>query len=810
MLMEAAAAEARFERAQERTVRDMGFGDTEPALKMAEALLPRVVAAIEAKKLVPIKGSPFFPKFLKAIESLDANAVALCAIQMAFHQIAVPTKNHVREVSRAIGSALDDEMYGVFFHKIDPRSMRAVEKRVAKKHGSRKYRVAAIKSMIKRKGLQRPRHLTQAELAQGGGWLLETLLEALPDVFAVYEMRSKKGPKCRLEKFLTVTDDALAQMDEIAAWHIKRNPVYIPQTQEPEPWTALRQSDGKNLVRAYHNETKTAIKAAIESGQMQPALDAINRVQSVPFMINKKVLEAQQFCIEHEIAVKGLPPAQPLPLPEKPRPWEEMSEAERRLWRKKADKTQTANRAFVGQRVNLTSDVETAKYLAGFPAFWMPHSIDWRGRLYPFPHFNFQREDRVRGLLLFRNGQPIGERGLWWLKVHTANCGDFDKVSKKSFEERVAWVDTNLQWIKIIASNPTHYLDWMRADKPFLFLAACIELAAALDEGPTFITHLPVSWDGSCSGLQHLSAMSRAEEGAFVNLTVTEQPQDVYQRVADVARCSIKSDDDPLADLCLANGVDRKLVKRNVMTFPYSATKFGMGLQHVEDTMEPLTLKVLAGELPSHPYGDDNGQSASVYLAKHVHAAIQVVVRKPAQVMAFLQDLARVMAHEGKPVSWVTPAGLPWCNRYHPIVTKQVKLWLHDKGVRVGYTTVVANGNKKEIDKRRAESAVAPNFVHACDANHLMLTVNAAHAAGIHHFALVHDSFGCLASQSEDMHRIIREQFVSMYEHHDVLAEVLAQCKCDLTSHNHDRLPVAIEYGSLDIKGVLDARYAFA
>jgi hypothetical protein len=75
-------------------------------------------------------------------------------------------------------------------------------------------------------------------------------------------------------------------------------------------------------------------------------------------------------------------------------------------------------------------DVATAERLS-CGAFYTPINCDWRGRVYPIPHFNFQRDDRVRALFLFNEGMPMGDDGLWWLKVHVANCGDFDKISKR-------------------------------------------------------------------------------------------------------------------------------------------------------------------------------------------------------------------------------------------------------------------------------------------------------------------------------------------------------------------------------------------
>jgi DNA-directed RNA polymerase len=148
-----------------------------------------------------------------------------------------------------------------------------------------------------------------------------------------------------------------------------------------------------------------------------------------------------------------------------------------------------------------------------------PCNLDWRGRVYPLPFFNFQRSDLVRALHLFADGEPIGEEGLWWLKVHVANCGDFDKVSKAPFEERVKWTEDNAAVIRAIAENPLAEVPlamWSKADKPFLFLAACLEFSSALLRVglSAFVSTLPLSWDGSCSGLQHLCAMTRAPEGA--------------------------------------------------------------------------------------------------------------------------------------------------------------------------------------------------------------------------------------------------------------------------------------------------------
>ncbi len=71
--------------------------------------------------------------------------------------------------------------------------------------------------------------------------------------------------------------------------------------------------------------------------------------------------------------------------------------------------------------------LEIAKQFTGVP-FYLPHSVDFRGRAYPIPpHLSHVGSDLSRGLLLFAEGRPLGERGLFWLKVQLANMFGFDK-----------------------------------------------------------------------------------------------------------------------------------------------------------------------------------------------------------------------------------------------------------------------------------------------------------------------------------------------------------------------------------------------
>jgi DNA-directed RNA polymerase len=586
------------------------------------------------------------------------------------------------------------------------------------------------------------------------------------------------------------------------------------------------------FVRTYYADVQAALKAAMASGQMKPAVDAVNAMQRVPWVINERVLEVIRDCHEQGIEVEGLPAKAEIPKPPYPRPWDEMTELEQRQWRMKAHDVVLRNHELKTDRLSFKEDMETAKLLLTKGRFYTPMNCDFRGRVYATCHFNFQREDRVRALFLFAEGQPIGEEGLYWLKVHVANCGAFGKIDKRPISERVEWTNRNLKAIKRIAMDPMKHGAWRKADNPFLFLAGCLELAAAIDCGSTFRTCLPVSFDGACSGLQHLSLITRDEDTAkLVNLTATEKPQDVYSAVSEVVKVQVEKDvtaehfykdgeqdhDTPkIAQLFLDYGVDRKLTKRNVMTFSYSAPKYGMAQQQQTDLMDDLRKKVIKGELKSHPFDPyhrgsiEQPSKAARYISSRIFDAIEARIEKPAQVMRFLQSIAKALAHESKPVSWTTPVGIPFINRYNELEMVRLKLYMHDRGVRRVLNANVTTGNTQRINKRRAANAIAPNLVHSLDAAHLMLTVNAAVANGILQIATVHDSFGCLAPQAAKFNKIIRAELVRMYETHDVLSEVLEQAKCDLTQHNHARLPAVPQSGTLNLKEIENAEYAFA
>lgn len=67
-------------------------------------------------------------------------------------------------------------------------------------------------------------------------------------------------------------------------------------------------------------------------------------------------------------------------------------------------------------------------------------------------------EDKCRGLLEFSDGKKLGERGLYWLKIHVSNKMGRDKLS---FPERLGYVEENLDYILQMGRKPLEHREWL-------------------------------------------------------------------------------------------------------------------------------------------------------------------------------------------------------------------------------------------------------------------------------------------------------------------------------------------------------------
>ncbi|XP_064396312.1 DNA-directed RNA polymerase, mitochondrial-like isoform X2 [Halichondria panicea] len=380
--------------------------------------------------------------------------------------------------------------------------------------------------------------------------------------------------------------------------------------------------------------------------------------------------------------------------------------------------------------------------------FWLPHNMDFRGRVYPIPpHLTHIAMDVGRAMLKFGVGYPLGEGGLDWLKIHIITLQGAKK--KESMEVRLQFANDIIDDIIDSADNPlTGKKWWQSGDDPWQVLACCVEIANAIRSGDpsSFVSHLPVHQDGSCNGLQHYAAMGRDYLGGKqVNLIPQDQPEDTYAAVASVVEQLRKKDADNGHEIAtiLEGKINRKVVKTTVMTVVYGVTWIGGRLQ-IE--------KQIDGHVP-----DDQLWNCSNYLVGNVFASLRESFANARFIQDWLASSARKVSLAGRPMEWITPLGLPIVQPYHKQVMKQAYVKLQS----VAHTT--SSDFTTPPDTRRQKMGMPPNFVHSIDSTHMMLTSLHCHRAGVP-FVAVHDSYWTHPCFVNKMNQFCREQFVALHE----------------------------------------------
>ena len=540
----------------------------------------------------------------------------------------------------------------------------------------------------------------------------------------------------------------------------------------------------------------------IASYDLSQEMGCINALQQTPFKINNEVLMVLDRLWENNIFVDGLtsresiePP--PYPFAVEPRDLNEEQRKEFKNWRGKKASIYQANAKSMSKRLQIERTIQLAKDFQKYDAFYYVWQLDFRSRKYPVSDFmNPQSADYGKALIKFAHGARIDqEEDAAWLAIHGANCFGEDKISLK---DRIDWAYNIESDVVKTVENPLDYTWWMSASSPFQFLAWCVEWYDYLKEGLGFMTHLPVSADGSCNGLQHLSAILRDEQGGqAVNLIPSSTPSDIYQDVADASKLLVEADaksGNELAQQILDFGIDRKLTKKPVMVVPYSGTQYACR-DYIQGAIQERFDK---GETAPFSAFD-----ASIYLNRHVWDSIGTVISSAREVMDFIKGIGKAYADKQVPMEWVTPTNFLVIQDYPDLESRRIKTIIDGNIIRLSYREPIDG----TVCRGKTISGSSPNFIHSLDASALTRTVNSCMDQGIHNFAMVHDSYGTHCSNVPLMQDLLREEFVEMYENNDVLADLKDHA---ITPLGHDELPELPKRGALDLKQVLKSDYFFA
>lgn len=781
-----------------RSAEEDGRGsDTKYAQKLLHTFVKPVADEIAA--WANLKTAGVHGKYKPYIRMVDPEVAAFIALKAVFNHFMV--EQTLPTLAGKIGQCIEDELrfsqfqqeYGTYYDAIiDDFSKKGT---TSYRH---MHRVLVMKS--NEKGVKH-KSWEQATRVAVGVKLIDCIMNAT-DLLEKTTGVKKKGKVAPI-----VVKPSQAALD----WVLKFNhaaelmyPEHMPCLIEPDPWISFDQGGFYTPhLRSRVKLVKTASPQHIKmfQGDISHITRAVNELQKTEWAVNTDVYNVMKVVWDKSLGI-GLPSSEPYVFPECPIPKtikKQDMDADQTTafneWKFEMRTLHTMEKERVSQCFQVIRCLRLAQEYSNYPGFWFVYQCDFRGRIYAtVSGLSPQGADFAKGILRFARADTLGERGVYWLKVHGANTYGKDKVP---FGDRVSWVEQNSDAICAVADDPIGTRDfWGNADKPWQFLAFCFEYKRYRLEGPSMRTTLPIGLDGSCNGLQNFSALLRdGVGGAATNLVPGEQPRDIYAEVAAVCHRKLVDSDDECAGYWKTflqekglESLPRGLAKKPVMTLPYGSTqktcRDSVYEWMVANDCIPKKMRL----------------KCCNFIAPLLWASISEVVIAARGAMDWLQRASAVISKTNKPIIWWSPIGFPVLQDRKRKEIQRVATQL------LGSIKLTIEVDTKNVDPFKQRLGIAPNFVHSLDAAHLMRTINTGTDEGITSWACIHDDFGTHAGKVDTLFRVLREEFVKMYTNTDPLQEfkLFHEAEYNIT------LPPLPKLGSLNINQVIDSKYFFA
>jgi DNA-directed RNA polymerase len=230
------------------------------------------------------------------------------------------------------------------------------------------------------------------------------------------------------------------------------------------------------------------------------------------------------------------------------------------------------------------------------------------------------------------------------------------------------------------------------------------------------------------------------------------------------------------------------------MTISYGATAFGMSQQCIDDSRKhgiPLLM--------------NNEHIWSSYMGRLIYNDCKKSIKRPMQLLSVFEEAGRLAEGRDEFLKWYAPVtNFPVVQHYMEGTVK--KVWLQygpPRGERLStdryentYQVNLCFTEELKPAKKKQSQGAAPNAIHSLDAAHLMLTIHNCNFT----VTTVHDAYGCLLGDMQDLYVIVRESFVELYEK-DPLKSLVTQLGGDMS---------AVDIGTLDLSLILESEYAFA
>jgi DNA-directed RNA polymerase len=730
-----------------------------------DTMLPSVIKEIErtAKRIKEGKNGVNFKEIAQYLSDIEPLAAASIACKVTFDRIFSKDNrsNVLVDVLNSIGQAVENECQMRHYEREAPGLLYTLKKNYWHSSSGTVQKLTSIKTLMNRYNVPAWSNWGNANRVRLGTWLLDCIIRGTGWFQRVTLREGRKTTSVVLPtpEFLAIKDEVLANAELFSpeAW---------PMLIEPNDWEEHRAGGYLlNEVMLGHKMVRRTDNTLI---QANPIYDFLNRIQKVGYKVNPFIANIAETLYERRITVGKFipmwdedPPVRPLDVDDNPESLKAYKRAKKEYHDRLNDNAK--------RNVRTRKTMEAVRRYRYVEQFFLPWSLDYRGRGYPIPaYLTPQDTDFGKSLLRFSKESMMTFEGEDWLRFQVATTYGLDK---KTMKERIDWTWDNESLITRIVLNPLDNIhEWEVADEPWQFLAACEEYYYCIISGERNYTGLPIATDATCSGMQILAGLARDKSTAeLTNVLPSDSPQDAYRAVAEKAMPNIPEQ--------WREHVDRSVAKRLVMTIPYNA-KFKSNWGYVKEALIEKGL---------------NPEKEDITLITHaLRDACFELFPGPKAVMDWVnEEVTKAIKRGDREIQWATPSGFVATQKFMKKEVEKLNLQL------LGRVTVnVATGDSDKVDLNHHKNATSPNLIHSLDASLLHLSVLRFDAP----IALIHDSVLCRATDMSLLSTVVRETYMHLFADNDYLRSFAHQIGAETE-------PPII--GDLEPSSVIDSTYFF-
>jgi DNA-directed RNA polymerase len=731
---------------------------------LIQQLLPAVAQRLEEKKnrLEEGKAGVSYREVKQYIDDLDRLVIAAIGCKITFDYVFGYKKdsNTVASVTAAIGCALEDECRFRFYERTAPGLFHKIKERYFHSASGTHQKVRTARQKMNKYDVEWKTWPTQMKV-RIGGYVLDAIIEC-SHWFDRITIRNKK----RTVGYIIPSAELMDRKDQILEEARKFTATAWPMIIPPMDWS--NDEVGGYYLGSLQTQYQLVRRGDRQLKQGETPLDFLNKIQRVAYRLNPFIVDVAEKLMEKGESVGKFLPIIELPIPPKPVDIAENKDS-KQAYKRAAAEVMNKNAQAFKRACRTRMTMEAVARFKDREKFYIPWSFDYRGRTYPIPAFlTPQDTDFGKSLLKFYEEAFVDEYAEGWLAFQVATTFGLDKAP---MSERLAWTRANHDLITIIATDPLSNIpEWEGVDEPWQFLAACEEYYHCCIKCDRSHTSLMVATDATCSGLQILAGLARdASTARLVNVLPSDKPQDAYKVVAEAAKPNCPTSIQPL--------LDRKVVKRVVMTVPYNAKPYS-NRGYIREALKEKDVDI-----------DKDDLTATV---KAVRDAMNVVVPGPMAVMSWIEkEVARAIKSGLSYLTWTTPSGFVVKQKLMKREELMVDLQL------LGRCRIKLYGDETdEVDLAHHKNATAPNLIHSLDASLLHLSALRFDAP----IALIHDSVLCRATDMSTLSTLVRETYMHLFAEHDYLNTFASQIDAETAP------PIV---GDLEPESVIESTYFF-